>query len=86
VSALWMLKCAARVRAFVQTREELQTRTPKAAVITNCDHLTPLKFLRVCPSAFDHGLFEALSLRLRLAAAQCGKPMAFRSPPTHFLS
>ena len=27
---------------------------------------------------------EALSLFLQLAAAQCGKPMAFRLPPTSF--
>jgi hypothetical protein len=48
-------------------------------VITNCDHLARLKLPEVAYRLLPD-LFEALSLRLRLAAAQCGKPMAFRAP------
>lgn len=52
-------------------------------MITNCDHREQLKFAKTLPFACFPILFEALSLRLRLAAAPCGKPMAFRSPSPH---
>ncbi len=52
-------------------------------MITNCDHLEQRKFAKSLHFAFFPILFEAPSLRLRLAAAPCGKPMAFRSPSPH---
>jgi hypothetical protein len=58
----------------------------KLEVIANCDHFARLKFAKSLPFAFTPILFEALRLLLRLAAAQCGKPMAFRPPSTLFLS